>query len=421
MGVFNRFKNIFKRSQAADTATTIEVGGSSVLYVPMPNDGDAMNISTVYRCVELVSNKVASLPLLYQRLKNDVFVDDTTSNLHNLLRVQPNPYMTAFDFWKLLTAQVMLNGNAYVYPMRDPVTQEVIALFLINPLAVSHNTLNDTYTFNDHIAGVGGTFGEDEIIHIKNYTVDGKTGLSTISHARLTTCIANSAEKETLNRFANGGGVRGFITNDIDPSRPGWGKHADKELDALSENIESTFRSGHQIAAIHGSAKFQQAAMSSADMQFLESKKFNVVEICRWFGVSPALCYAEGSNYKTAELADIELLANTLGPFLTRIENEFLRKLVVSPALWNKRRFYFDKRLLYACDLASRANYQRQTIETGVYSINDWRAFENLPKVEGGDTVLVSANLKSLDQLLHPIAGPTQPNKQTDNTNEDGK
>lgn len=415
MGILSNIRNIFMRSQSDSAPTpTQECSRGDVLYVPMSISGNAMAISTVYRCVELLSNKLASLPMLYQRMKGDVFVEDFTSNLPYLLRVQPNPYQTAFDFWKLLACQVLLKGNAYVFPLRDKATYEVIALILVNPDAVTHNTLTDTYTFNDHVAGVSGTYREDEIIHIKGYSEDGKTGLSVITHARITTAIASSSDKEILNRFSNGGAVKGFVSNDT--SVKGWGELADKQLDKLSKDIENKFRGGRDIVAIHGSAKFQQMAMSSADMQFLESKRFNVIEICRWFGVSPALCYAEGSNYKTAELADTELLADTLGPFLTRIENEFLRKLVMSPALWMKRRFYFDRRLLYACDMLSRADYQKKTIETGVYTINEWREFENKPKIEGGDSVLVSANIKSLDQLL----AESKQSKPTENSEENG-
>lgn len=58
----------------------------------------------------------------------------------------------------------------------------------------------------------------------------------------------------------------------------------------------------------------------------------------------------------------------------------------------------FDRRSLYACDLDSKVKYQAQTIANGIYTINDWRRLENQPQVEGGDTVMISANLKSLSE-----------------------
>lgn len=401
MGILKKIQNIFKRSDEGNEPQPS--GPRYGLPYSLPVGGNPMTISAVYRCVDVLSSKVASLPMKYQRMKGDVFVDDNISSLQYLLRVQPNPNMNAFDFWKLLTAQVLLNGNAYVYPVVDVNTMEYSALYLLDPDEVFHDVGNDTYTVTDYTSGIFGKFTEDQIIHIKNLTRDGKTGLSTVSHARLTTSIALTADKESLSRFANGGGVKGFIGNDTS-SASGYGEYADKELDKMSDDIEQKFREGRQVVAIHGVAKFQQTTMSSADMQFLESKKFNVIEICRWFGVSPALCYAEGSNYKTAELADAELLANTLGPLLTRIENEFLRKLTPR-SLAFKRRFWFDRRLLYACDLITKVDYQTKTIAAGIYTPNEWREFENKEKVEGGDTILVSANLTTIDNLKNKSNG----------------
>lgn len=394
MGILKKIQNIFKRSDESP-----KYGPRYGSYYSQPLGGNPMTVSAVYRCVDLLSNKVASIPFSYQRLKGDIFVDDTNTNLSYLLRVQPNPNMSAFDFWKLLVSQVFLNGNAYIYPELDLDTMEYRALYLLDPNSVAHDVVNDTYTVSDPLTGVFAKFNENEIIHIKNVSRDGKEGLSTVAHARLTTSISITADKESLNRFANGGSVRGFITNDTS-SASGYGEYADEELDQMSDDIETRFKSGRKIVAIHGSAKFQQAALSSADMEFLNSKKFNVIEICRWFGVSPALCYAEGSNYKTAELADTELLSNTLGPLFVRIENEFLRKMVAKRLAF-KYRFWFDRNLLYSCDLLTKVDYQTRTIAAGIYTVNDWRTFENKERVADGDTVLVSANLKSIQQLIN--------------------
>ena len=61
-----------------------------------------------------------------------------------------------------------------------------------------------------------------------------------------------------------------------------------------------------------------------------------------------------------------------------------------------RRRIIFDRREIYACDLESRVRYQTATIAAGLYTVNEWRAAENKPPVEGGDTPLVSANLRDL-------------------------
>ena len=102
------------------------------------------------------------------------------------------------------------------------------------------------------------------------------------------------------------------------------------------------------------------------------------------------------NNYKSAEMANVAYLSMTLDPILKRIEAEFTRKLIPQ-SLCCKRIFKFDRKGIYSLDLESMAKYQKLTIESGIYTVNDWRRIENQPLVEGGDTVLVSTNLAALD------------------------
>lgn len=169
-----------------------------------------------------------------------------------------------------------------------------------------------------------------------------------------------------------------------------------------------------------GQVQFTQMSMSSVDMQFLESRKFTVREICRFFGVHPSFVFDDTSNnYKSAEMANVAFLNNTLNPILRKIEAELLRKLV-APTLATKRKFEFNRQSLYACDLESRGKYWKQVIETGLYTVNELRREENKPDVEGGDTVLVSANLKSITNLAAE-GEPTQTTEPDKNPDDNKK
>lgn len=179
--------------------------------------------------------------------------------------------------------------------------------------------------------------------------------------------------------------------------------------------MDNRFRSGERIVAVPGQVQFTALSMSSTDMQFLETRKFSVREICRFFGVHPSFVFDDTSNnYKSAEMANVAFLSNTLNPILRKIENELHRKLI-APGLCCKRMFQFDRRGLYACDLDSKIKYQAQTIAAGLYTVNEWRREENKPEVEGGDAVLVSANLKGInDTTAVPV-----PDVQQDKSNKD--
>ena len=386
------------------------VGGAAMLY---PSGSSPLHVATVYRCVDLLANSVANLRLQYMRRKGEIFVEDTNSRLHYLLTVQPDTYLSAFDFWRQVVTYMLLKGNAYIVPVYDNLTMEIARLALVDPSCVAHDTVHDTYTITDMNAGISGTFDEGEVIHLKNYTRDGKIGISTITYAATTLSIANTGNAETLNRFENGGNVRGIISNDT--SVRGFGEYQDDQLEETAKDLDSKFRTGQRIVSVPGQVQFSPLSLSSTDMQFLETRKFTVREICRFFGVHPSFVYDDTSNnYKSAEMANVAFLSNTLNPILRKIENELHRKLV-APTLCCKRRFEFDRRDLYACDLDSRVKYQASTIAAGIYTVNEWRRAENKEPIKGGDLVLVSANLKSIDEVANPTTG----NEYSNNSEED--
>lgn len=406
MGIIDNIKNIFKRSASSVTPTVTSPRTSFTYVAPT---GSAMNVATVYRCVNLLADSVANLPMQFMKLKQGIFVEDTDSRLHYLLNVQPCSYMSAVDFWRLVVQYLLLNGNAYIVPIYEGL--EIFQLALVDPTTVMHDATNDTYTINDVNAGVSGVYSESEIIHIKNYTRDGKVGLSTIGFARTALDITATGDAETLNRFANGGNVRGIVSNDT--SVRGFGEYQDEELSKTATDLDGRFRTGERIVSLPGQVQFNPISLSSTDMQFLETRKFSVREICRFFGVHPSFVFDDTSNnYKSAEMANVAFLSNTLNPILRKIENELHRKLI-APTLCCKRKFQFDRRGLFACDLESRIRYQSQTIAAGIYTVNEWRQAENKPAVNGGDKVLVSANLKGIDELT-----ATPQNEITENGNE---
>jgi HK97 family phage portal protein len=419
MRFIDNIKKLFGRewNQKTDslTASPRVVGSGSCL--PPPYRSNALNVAAAYRCVTLLSESVANLPLQFMRLKNNIYVPDTNSRLHYLLNVQPNAAYSAYDFWVQAVQRVLLYGNAYIVPIYDPATVDLDRLILCSPGSVAHNVSDDTYTVLDTLNGVRGTYPEDQIIHLKGFSYDGKRGVSVLTHARLSMSIASTGDRETLNRFANGGNVRGIVSNDN--SVRGFGEYADNQLEKTAQTLDEKFQSGERIVSLPGQVRFNSLSLSSTDMQFLESRKFSVREICRFFGVHPSFVFDDTSNnYKSAEMANVAFLSNTLNPLLRRIENELLRKLV-APTLAGKRKIQFDRRSLYACDLDSKVKYQSQSLAIGIYTVNELRAEENKPPVKGGDLPLVSANLKGLGELTATQSPEIEPNVEPNKIEDD--
>ena len=152
-------------------------------------------------------------------------------------------------------------------------------------------------------------------------------------------------------------------------------------------------------------------------MQFLESRKFTVIEICRFFSVPPSFVYADTSNnYKSVEQADVDFLSHTLNPMLRNIEIELRRKLI-SPELSHKYRFKFDRNELFASDLNGMMNYRTKLLQMGT-TINEVRQMFDMLPVEGGDIALISANLRGINELGPSVEEPTNSNG-SKGTNDD--
>ena len=390
---------IFRRENETKnnaSAPTPREGGVLMYDAPLIG-GSAMSVATVYRCMQLLTESVAGMPMLFQKLRKDLYVDAGDSRLSYLLNVQPSPAMSAFDFWRQVVQEMYLEGNAYIVPLRDPLLPVVSSLVICRRGTVQHDTDRDIYHVNDPVSHVHGDFREEEIIHLKGRTaINPKIGVSVLTYARLSCDIALTGDRETRTRFANGGVVRGIVSNDS--SVKGYGKYQDSELKSSAHNLDEQFSNGERIVGLPGDVDFKQIALSSTDMQFLESRKFTVRELCRFFGVHPSFVFDDTSNnYKSAEQANAAFLAHTLRPLLRNIENEFLRKLV-APTLAHRYRFVFDVRNLHACDLDSQMNYRVKLLQTGG-TVNEVRKLDNLEPVEGGDKPMVSANLRGVDEV----------------------
>lgn len=416
MSFWQHILSYFKRETTNGGAPSAARTGVLPLfaYAGLP----AMNIATVYRCVKLLSESVANLPLQYLKRKDGVFADAADERLDYLLNCQPDPALNAFDFWRQVVQEMLLEGNAYIVPVYNPVSLKLDRLVLCKRGTVSHDEVNDLYTVTDKENGISDYFEENEIIHIKGMTLrSAKRGVSVLTYARLTTDIASTGDGETLNRFANGGNVRGIISNDR--SVRGIGEYQDEQLKRTATNLNNRFSNGERIVNLPGQVDFKQISLSSTDMQFLESRKFTVIEICRFFSVPPTFVYADtSSNYKTVEQADVDFLSHTLNPLLRNIEIELRRKLI-APSLAHKYKFEFDRRELFACNLNGMLDYATKLLQIGS-TVNEVRALNNLPSVEGGDTPVVSANLRYVDETW--AKSPQQPEPQEpNNTNDDEK
>lgn len=369
----------------------------NVVYADNPSA--AMKITAVYRAVNLISSSCALLTLQYKRRNRagNYFVLDNKGSgkvINYLLSVSPNDRMNSYTMVKYMVAQLLLHGNAFIYPVRNSFG-EVISLVLLTPGSVSYDVYQNTYTIGDLTNGINKTVPAKDILHFKNMAMDGGYwGRSTISYAAQTLNIAATADKETLKRFATGGRYKAFLQND--KSVKGFGEYQDKELEYVADDIQDRLNMGKDVIAIAGDGTLTPMSMSSADMQFMENKKFTIREIARAFNCPPSkLMDDSNANYKSVEVSNVAFFSEALSPIVTEIEREFSAKLLdVNTYLDYK--FTFDLSKLYSLDLESKGKHDMVRLQTGQATVNDIRRENDVAPVEKGEDVYISTNLALL-------------------------
>lgn len=321
-----RLTDIFRRS--ASTVPKGARGNASVSStglgrepIVISGDGMAMKVAAVYSCVKLLEEAVACLPIEVRRLSGGIFVPHTRSSLPWLLNTAPNALDNAFDLKAQTVGELLLEGNAYWYPRYERPGDAEPCEILLCDRGTCHPLPGGLYYINDTRQDIHGVFFADEVIHFKGMTsgYDRTRGISVLAYASEAIGIAATGDRETKERFASGGNIMGIVSNGR--STRGFGEYQDNELEAAALDLDKLFhQENRKIVSVGGQIDFKQMSMSSADLQFLESRKFTVIDICRFFRVPPSFVFADtASNYKSVEMANVDFLSHTLNPILCKM------------------------------------------------------------------------------------------------------
>lgn len=387
---------------ASDSETDkepIKITGTGIRQQPVTvkTPAQAMRLSTAFRCTDILSGTIASLPFSIKRKQAaGNYEVDKENELHYLLTKKSNRRMNSYDTMCNAVIQMVNYGNAYIYIRRS--FGDVLELVLCSNYSVTYDIFRNVYSICDPINQIYGTFNSDDVIHLKNKSLDGGyTGVSTITYASTTFSVSASADNQSLDTFQNGTPVKGIVSG-VKADTRGVSTMSDNQTETVSKRIDAEFHRGANVVSVSGDMKFQQLSISPVDAQLLEQKKFSVFDICRFYGVHPDKVFAgQPANYKASEMSQVAFLSDTLDPILCRIEAEFNSKLIPR-SLSDIYKIEFDRKALYKTDIATQTLCMEKEIQYGVSTTNEWRVErEDKAPVPGGDTVFMSCNVAPID------------------------
>ena len=384
------------------------------------NPRNSIQVSTVYACVRVIAETVASLPL-------SVYEDTGTGShkaidhpLYHLLHDEPNSEMTSFVWREVSMTHLLLWGNAYSQIIRTGKNQ-VIGLYPLLPdhMEVDRDTkgkLTYTYTTAD---GNEVLLKPEEVLHIPGLGFDGIIGYSPIALEKNAIGLSIAAEEYGSKFFQNGARPSGVLTH----------PNTVKDVKRLRDNWNATYggsNNGGKVAVLEESMTFTPISLPNNEAQFLETRKFQVEEICRIFRVPPHLIgNLDRATFSNIENQSIDFAIHTIRPWLVRFEQALNRALFSEH---DKGHFFVQYNLdgLMRGDYKSRMEGYAIARQNGWMSANDIRELENmnpLPEELGGNQYLVNGNMIPINLAginLAVAAAVAAQKAQEDQQNESG-
>lgn len=349
----------------------------------------AMQLSAVFSCVRVLSESMGMLPCrLYKKGKkgfNDLAVDH---KLYDLLSIAPNDYMTSQEFWELLMVCLCLRGNFYAYKVYT--FGEVAELLPLDPSSVTPK-LNDDWTVEYHVNFQNGglkVLTQDEIWHVRLFTLDGLNGLNPIAFARKSIGLGLDTEEHGAKLFKNGAVTSGVLETEESLSDIAFNRLKTE----FSEN-HAGLTNTYKPMILEQGLKWKPTALNLEDSQFLETRQYQKDEICGLFRVPPHLIASmDKMTLNNIEQMGMSFVNYSLVPYMTRIEAR------VGVGLLNaedRKKYYakFNAGALLRGDLKTRYEAYATGINWGFLSPNDCRALEDLNPREGGDIYLTPMNM----------------------------
>lgn len=347
-------------------------------------DATALSLSAVWACRNLICGTTASLPLMVYRTNGDGARDVAKGHaLYRVLHDSPNFEQTAVDFLDYLTSSIELRGNGYARIRREG--GRVVSLVPIHPDRITVRRLSGgslEYRWTDE-KGRQFTEAETDILHVRGPGGDSLGGMSTLQFGRNTFSLARAADRAAGGMFGNGLRPSGVMTFES------WLTKEQRDLaeTKLVEKYAGAMNAGRPLI-LEGGTKWAQITISPEDAQMLESRAFSVEEICRFFGVPPFMIghTEKSTSWGTGlEQQTLGFLKFSLRYRLKRIEQAFEKQLLTPADRSNGIRIEFNIEGLLRADSGGRAAFYREMTQMGAMTINEVRARENLPPVEGGD------------------------------------
>jgi HK97 family phage portal protein len=229
----------------------------------------------------------------------------------------------------------------------------------------------------------------EDMLHIRGLSFNSLIGVSTIGLARDAIGLAAGQEQQASRWMANGARPSGVLESDKPLS-----EDAGKRLYDRWQQFKAGIQNVGATAVLEDGVKWKPMSLTSVDLEFLNSRQFQIPEVCRFFGVPPHKIYVvDRAASMSIPQQDQDYVNATIAPDLERWEQKIEDYFDLDRQDIN---CHFDEGQLLRADVMTRFNSLRIGVLTGILTPNEARESEGLPGIDGGDHLLVPANTAAL-------------------------
>lgn len=352
----------------------------------------ALQVSTALACTRSIANGISQVPLKLFEESADGRSRQPAKNhpMYRLLHRKPNLWQTSFEYRQTLGFHLVLCGNHFSF--KNIVDGKLVELLPLEPgrMCVERYELGDieyTYTFD---SGKKQTLPASAIWHVRGPSWNGWMGMEAVQLAREAIGLAMATERQHAKQHAQGVSTSGVYSVE--------GTLDDKQYKQLrnfiKENYSGSENSGLPMI-LDRNAKWLSQAMTGVDAQHLETRRFQVEEVCRAMGVMPIMVgYSDKTaTYASAEQMFLAHVVHTLSPWYECIEQSIDVNLLTERDYRNGIYAKFIEEGLLRGALKDTAEYLTKLTDRGVMTRNEARAKLDLNPLDGLDKPLTPANL----------------------------
>lgn len=367
----------------------------------------ALQVGAVFACVKVISEDIATLPLITYRRREDGGSERARDlPLYSLLHDSPNEWQTAFEFFEDQTGHAALHGKCFaeILPGAEGAVSELVPL---HPDRVTVEQLPSRrlrYKVRQPNGAEPRILTQDQMFHVRGRSLDFMNGISVNVQARDAIALARAIDIYGSRFFANDASIGSAL------------EHPGKLSRDAHERLKESFASGfgglwnaHKPKILEEGMKFTRIPITNArDAQLTQAQEAAVIPICQFFRMQPhKVAHLLHATFSNIEHQGIEYVQDTLQPWCRRFEQRINATLVTEKDVFAE--FLLTGKL--RGDSAARAAYYQSRFNNGSLSVNEIRRYENenpLP-ADIGDRYFVQGAMVPIDRIDEQIDRAQKP------------